>query len=384
IPGLRIDGWENVHPENGIEIGYSPLVWPISHTFIVVTYQGDSKIISFDATNKPLGFLSPMTKGEYSDELTTNGPTACAILTTDLTETKKMYDLADELYSNTSKFYDLFNLQIHGLNCYGGRNYALASAEISNNIQDSPWSKLNPTYNFSRSIAMDFLDDYSSYSFEMRQKVSYPSPTTKIITTNSITHYQTNPKLYSYTSNYSYSTNNFSSNFLSPDWSSWNGSSFKSLPTTYPTLSNQWSSSGYNNYSSFSSSNFSSSNQWLDSNFPSSYSSSNYQWPSVNSWSSSNYTSPSSNYSTNYGLSDYDLYDYNTPSYQSPSVNSWNNSSYSMPNNNYSTNYGLSNYNSYNYRTPSYQSPSVNSWSSNYSYNSGLQSSYSSGLSNWP
>ncbi len=190
IPGLRIDPWEQVRPETGVEIGYDTIVGPILHTFISVTYQGDTRILSFDTTNKPLGFLLPQSEGEYLKNLKSGINIMYYTVTIDPAETKRLYDLAPSLYQKQGN-YNLFDIQKLGRNCYGARNTALESAGIYSEIPDMPWEPLKPNY-FSRSVSMDFSDRYSSYSFRMRQEVLYSLPNIRTTRIDSVSHYQTN------------------------------------------------------------------------------------------------------------------------------------------------------------------------------------------------
>jgi HEAT repeat protein len=222
IPGLSIGGWEKTHPETGIEIGYSNIAGPISHTFIVVTYQNDSRVISFDTANKPLGFLLPSSEGKYFDEITDKQPMIYHTLTTDPEETKRLYDLAPILHKSNS-LYNLFDIQLFGRNCYGGRNSALEKAGVSEMPHDSLLTPLGENY-FSRYVSMDYSDIYYSYSLKMQQSVVYFDPGTKTIETHSVVNYNTivqDPEI----SNYNYSLN-----LPSSDFNSWNSSNFRSFP----------------------------------------------------------------------------------------------------------------------------------------------------------
>ncbi len=225
IPGLRIEGWEIERPETGIEIGYTPIFWPFFHTFVNVTYQGDSKIISFDSIEKPLGLLFPQSEGRYLNKLNDDKPIIYHTLTIDPVETKRLYDLADTFYQ-MDDFYNIANDQNFGKNCYGGVDFVLQSIGISKGASDSPLNPLRPNY-FSRVISMPYSDPYYLYSFNMQQTVFFPSPEIRTIETNSWTNYNTIQQP-AFVPSY-----NLSSNFQSPDFNTWDGNSFQSLPNTY-------------------------------------------------------------------------------------------------------------------------------------------------------
>lgn len=268
IPGLRIDPWEQIRPETGVEIGYSTIIdtnfGDIDHTFLNVTYNGDTRIISFDTKLKPLGFLLPKTEGRYFEELNASSKNiAYFTLTIDPVEVKRLYDLAPSL-SQKQGSYNLFDFEKLGRNCFGARNVALESAGIYSEIPDMPWETLRPNY-FSRSISTDFSDRYSSYSFRMNQEVLYSLPNTRTLKTNSWSRYQTN---------WQYTSPSTSWNRYKPNW-------------RYTAPSTNW-------------------NQYRSTD-----------------WSKYKYNSPSFNYqSPNLGTHNYNTQKYQWPSYQAPSLNS--------------------------------------------------------------
>lgn len=244
IPGLRIGGWEKVRPETGVEIGYNLIAGPINHTFLSVTYNGDTKILSFDTKEKPLGFLLPQSRGKYFDSLQPGKPVVMYhTLTTDPIRTKKLYDLSSDLYEMEGT-YNLLNIKNLGENCYGGRNFALESIGISSNIPDSPWQPLKSNY-FSRSISMDSADFYSSYSLRMKQDVLFSSPGARTIRTGSWTNYNTRP----------WSASTFNTQRTLPN--SWTNRSFQtssSLNSNFRWKAPSFSSTGFGlrSWSSFS------------------------------------------------------------------------------------------------------------------------------------
>ena len=89
----------------------------------------------------------------------------------------------------------MFDNQVLGMNCYGGRNEVLQSAGISGEVPDMPWSRLEENFGYSRSISMSSSDPYYSYSLKMQQQITFLSPGVKSIETQSWSRYQTHPQM---------------------------------------------------------------------------------------------------------------------------------------------------------------------------------------------
>jgi len=287
IPGLRIEPWEQIRPETGVEIGYNTIRGPINHTSLSVTYKGDTRILSFDTTNKPLGFLLPQSEGEYLKKLKAESNIMYYTVTIDPAETKRLYDLAPSLYQKQGN-YNLFDIQKLGRNCFGGRNVALESAGIYSEIPDMPWEPLKPNY-FSRSVSADFSDRYSSYSFRMQQEVLYSLPNTRTIKIDSWSHYQTNRQ--------------FTTPSTPIDRGRFNNKNWQISPNT--SMRNRISIPDYSSHSfNYQSPNIGTHN----------YNTQTYQWPT--------YQSPRSDWPTyqspTYQSPTFDSPAYDPPSYQSP------------------------------------------------------------------
>jgi HEAT repeat protein/SAM-dependent MidA family methyltransferase len=245
IPGLNIGGWNKTHLETGIEIGYKRIIGPIQHTFIKVTYNGDTRTLGFNTLIKP-GFLTlilPRTTGMYSKEFISpedeKNPSAIFYytLTTDPVETKKLYDIIPN-FENKTEPYNVRDNLFFGKNCFGGRNFLIESAGITDKVYDNPWNPLEPNH-ISRSISMAYSDFYYSYSLQMQQTVIYFEPGVKNIETHAVISYNTiqqGPIVPDY---------NSSTNFQSSDFNSWNGNSFKSFPDTYSLPSSNYPSYNY-------------------------------------------------------------------------------------------------------------------------------------------
>jgi HEAT repeat protein len=243
IPGLRVEGWTKQElplPETGVRIGYKPIestfgsIW---HTFVSVTYGGETRTIGFDAKQKDFNLLFS-TPGYYRDEFENKSerqawkgePIMYSTLTTDPVAAKRLFDIIPNFY-NKPESYNLFNDFSFGINCFGGRNKVLQSAGILTKIPDTPFTPLEKNYGYFRSASFSFSDPYSSYSIRIQQSITYSSLGVRSLEITTSTHYESLPQISTNPSLGSGNQFNYPSYWQSPMFNYWNNQSFPLIPS---------------------------------------------------------------------------------------------------------------------------------------------------------